>query len=81
MIKLICLIISMLIISPSVFAYKVFSYDENGNRVYYRVERKDYAYRKNQPRRAYRRVPRKNWEITESMRANKHTFSYYKSNN
>ena len=56
-------------------AYKVFSYDANGNRVYRTVEQKDFAYYKNAPRRAFIRRPRVNWEITDAMRARKKTSS------
>ena len=62
---------------PSVEAYKVYSYDSNGNRVYRTVEQKDFAKYKNAPRRSYIRKPRTNWEITDSMRARKRTSSEY----
>ena len=58
-------------------AYRVYSYDSNGNRVYRTVEQKDFAKYKNAPRRSYVRRPRTNWEITDSMRARKKTSSEY----
>lgn len=58
-------------------AYKVFSYDSDGNRIYRTVEPKDYARYKNAPRRSYIRRPRLNWEITDNMRARKRTSSYF----
>jgi hypothetical protein len=60
---------------PSVEAYKVYSYDSNGNRVYHSVEQKDFAKYKNAPRRSYIRRPRTNWEITDLMRERKRTSS------
>ena len=66
----------LLLISPAE-AYKVYSYDSNGNRVYRTVEQKDFAKYKNAPRRSYIRRPRTNWEITDSMRARKKTSSEY----
>lgn len=62
---------------PSAEAYKVYSYDLNGNRVYRTVEQKDFAKYKNAPRRSYIRKPRLNWEITDKMRARKRTSSDY----
>ena len=76
MIKHLCIFISMLILSPSALAYKVFYYDCEGNRVYKTIEQKDFAKYKNAPRRAYIRVPRENWEITDAMRARKKTYFY-----
>ena len=66
---------------PSVEAYKVYSYDSNGNRVYRTVEQKDFAKYKNAPRRSYIRKPRTNWEITDSMRARKRTSSQFTHRN
>ena len=62
---------------PSAEAYKVYSYDSNGNRVYRTIEQKDFAKYKNAPRRSYIRKPRLNWEITDKMRARKRTSSDY----
>lgn len=75
------LTICLLMFSQPVFAYKSYTYDSDGNRVYKTIEQKDFARYKNIPRRAYVRTPRTNWEITDSMRENKHTYSYYKKNN
>ena len=69
------LILSLLILTPQAFAYKVYWYDANGNRVYRTVEQKDFAKYKNAPRRSYVRVPRTNWEISDAMRARKMTSS------
>ena len=62
---------------PPAEAYKVYSYDSDGNRVYKTVEQKDFAKYKKAPRRSYIRRPRTNWEITDSMRARKKTSSEY----
>ena len=60
---------------PSVEAYKVFSYDSNGNRIYRTVEQKDFAKYKNAHKRSYVRKPRVSWEITDAMRERKMTTS------
>ena len=60
---------------PSVEAYKVYSYNSNGDKVYKTVEQKDFARYKNAPRRSYIRKPRANWEITDRMRSRKKTSS------
>ena len=73
--KFLCLIFTFFLLVPEILAYKVFYYDGNGNRVYRRIEQKDFAKYKNAPRRAYIRKPRTNWEITDSMRARKRTSS------
>ena len=70
-----------MITSQSAFAYKVYYYDENGERVYKTIEQKDFAKYKNAPRRAFVRYPRKNWEITDRMRARKMTSSQYTHRN
>lgn len=78
--RLVLILLILSFISP-VYAYKVFSYDENGNRVYRTIEQKDFAKYKNRKKRAYVRTPRTNWEVTDQMRArNKRTYSYYLSN-
>ena len=71
------LILSLLILTPQAFAYKVYWYDANGNRVYRTVEQKDFAKYKNAPKRSFVRQPRTNWEITDRMRARKMTISQY----
>lgn len=58
-------------------AYKVYWYDENGERVYKTIEQKDFAKYKKFQRRAFIRVPRTNWEITDKMRARKMTTSQF----
>ena len=70
------LIFILIFISPAE-AYKVYSYDSNGNRVYRTVEQKDFAKYKNAPRRSYVRKPRANWDITDKMRARKKTSSQF----
>ncbi len=62
-------------------AYKVYSYNENGERVYRTIEQKDFAKYKNAPKRAFIRYPRTRWEITDSMRARKMTSSQYTHRN
>ena len=71
----ICIFLLIQLVSP-VFAYKVFYYDEEGNRIYRTIEQKDFAYYKNAPRRAFIRQPRTNWEITDTMRARKKPYHY-----
>ena len=73
--RLIALIL-LIFISQNAFAYKVYHYDSNGNRVYRTIEQKDFAKYKNAPRRAYIRTPRTNWEITPQMRARKKPYYY-----
>lgn len=58
-------------------AYKVYYYDNNGNRVYHTVTQEEAKMYKNAPRRAFVRQPRKNWEITPRMRARKLTSSQF----
>ena len=74
--KLIALIVFSALFLPEAFAYKVYYYDSQGKRIYRTVEQKDFAKYKNRKRRAYVRVPRTNWEITDAMRARKRTFYY-----
>ena len=75
MIKIICIFMCLTLIHP-VFAYKVYSYDAEGNRVYRTIEQKDFAYYKNAPKRAFIRQPRTKWEITDEMRARKKPYNY-----
>ena len=74
-------ILSLILFSPSVEAYKVYSYDENGERVYRTIEQKDFAKYKKFQRRGFVRQPRTNWEITDRMRARKMTTSQYTHRN
>lgn len=73
-------LIALILSSKQVFAYKVYYYDEQGERVYKTIEQKDFAKYKNAPRRAHIRKPRINWEITDKMRARKKTY-FYKGKN
>lgn len=73
--KVLLSLIVLILCSQSVFAYKVFSYNDKGERVYRTIEQKDFKKNKNRPRRAYIRPPRKSWEITDKMRARKKTTS------
>lgn len=74
-------LVLLLFFIPEVFAYKVYYYDESGNRVYRAIEQEEITRNKNRPRRAFVRQPRLNWEITDEMRArNKRTFKYYGKN-
>ena len=77
MYKALCFILSLIFFAPSVEAYKVYFYNEKGERVYKTIEQKDFAKYKNAPRRTFIRYPRKNWEITDGMRARKMTSSQY----
>ena len=69
------LIALIFLLTSPVEAYKVYSYDSNGNRIYRTVEQKDFARYKNAPKRSYVRKPRVSWEITDAMRARKMTSS------
>ena len=71
------LVFLILLFASPAEAYKVYSYDENGNRVYRTIEQKDFAKYKYAPKRAFVRRPRTNWEITPQMRARKLTSSQY----
>ena len=73
--KIVCLLVCLTFVNP-VFAYKVYYYDAEGNRVYRTIEQKDFAYYKNAPRRAFIRQPRAKWEITDEMRARKKPYNY-----
>ena len=73
--QILSVILFMLIFFTQVFAYKTFSYDQDGNRVYKTVEQKDFSKYKNKKRRAYVRTPRTNWEVTDSMRVKKRTYN------
>lgn len=75
--KFLFFLVVFILISPKALAYKVFYYDAEGNRVYRTVEQKEFARYKNAKRRAFVRVPRTNWEITDAMRARKKPY-YYK---
>lgn len=75
--KFFWIILILVICSQQSFAYKVFYYDSNGNRVYKTIEQKDFAKYKNAPKRSFVRQPRTNWEITDRMRARKMTISQY----
>ncbi len=75
MIKNSFIVLLILFSMQKAYAYKVFYYDSDGNRVYKTIEQKDFAKYKNTPRRSYVRKPRTNWEITDTMRARKHTSS------
>ena len=77
MIRIFFIFVLILILGEKSFAYKVYSFDSNGNKVYTTVEREDYARFKNAPKRAFQRVPRTNWEITDEMRARKKLSSEY----
>jgi len=78
--KSLCLIMLYLFLTSEAYAYKVFYYDSEGNRLYRTVEQKDFAKYKNAKRRTFVRVPRTNWEITDTMRARKRPY-YYKGKN
>lgn len=65
-----------LTLGQNAYAYKVYHYDQDGNRVYRTIEQKDFAKYKNAPRRAFVRTPRTNWEITPQMRARKTAYHY-----
>ena len=74
--KYVYILVTVILLSMlEVNAYKTFSYDSNGNRVYTTIEQKDFAKYKNLPRRSYVRQPRVNWEINDNMRARKRTTS------
>ena len=77
MYKILCFLLMVLLFPSSAEAYKVYSYNERGERVYKTIEQKDFAKYKNAPRKAFIRHPRKNWEITDRMRARKMTSSQY----
>lgn len=76
MLKFTILSILFLFFVPPSFAFKIYHYDQNGERVYTTVDPKDYAKNKSKPKRAFVRQPRLNWDITDEMRAhNKRTTS------
>lgn len=76
MIKVLIIILVIIFFSEPIFAYKVYSYDSEGNRVYKTVTQEEITKNKNRARRAYIRTPRTNWEITNEMRARKKPFNY-----
>ena len=71
----------MIIALQPVNAYKVFSYNENGERVYRTIPQEDFAKYKKYSQYAFVYRPRTNWEITDSMRARKMTTSQYTHRN
>ncbi len=73
--KIFVCLIALIFGAQMVCAYKVYYYNENGERVYRTIEQKDFAKYKNAPKRAFIRHPRGNWEITDRMRARKLTSS------
>lgn len=68
MIRNTLLFLLLFLFQIEVFAYKVYSYDSNGERVYRTLDPAEYHRYKSIPRRAYVRQPRENWEITDEMR-------------
>ena len=78
--KLLLICIFLIFSSSKAMAYKVFYYNAEGERVYQTIAQKDFSKYKKAPKRAFVRQPRKNWEITDQMRARKKTY-YYKGKN
>ena len=74
-------LISFLISQTSAEAYKVYWYDDNGDRVYHTVTKEETDKNKKAPRRAFIRCPRTNWEITPAMRARKRPLSQFTHRN
>ena len=79
--RLLLLFIIMNLFLPEVFGFKVYSYNERGERVYKEITPEIAHYNKSRPRRAFIRQPRKNWEISDSMRARKITTSQFTHRN
>ena len=75
--KIILLTLILILNIPYTWAYKIYYYDNNGERVYITVTPEMAKKNKSRPRRAYIRKPRTNWEITDSMRSRKMTISQY----
>lgn len=75
--RLFLLTLFILMTIPQAHAFKVYSYNSEGDRVYKTIEQKDFAKYKNAPRRSFIRKPRTNWEITPQMRARKQTSSQF----
>ena len=76
--KLIILILILVVNVQFSYAFKVFYYDNNGNRVYKMITQDDIKKNKNRPKRTFTRKTKRNWEITDRMRANnKKTISDY----
>lgn len=79
--KLIIMFVILTLVVPESYAYKVYWYDSNGNRVYKTIEQKDFARYKNMPRRSYVRQPRTNWEYSGKRLNLKMTTSQYTHRN
>lgn len=75
--KIVCVLSLLVLFQQNCLAFKVYSYDEEGNRVYRTITPEEFSKYKKQKRRSFVRVPRTNWEISDAMRANKHPY-YYK---
>ena len=75
--RLVFVLIVFCFISNSAFAFKVYHYNEKGERVYRTITQEDIRKNKAAPKRSFVRLP-KNWEITDEMRArNKKTIADY----
>lgn len=75
--RLLLFLIIITLNTQNVFAFKVCHYNENGERVYRTITEEDIRRNKSIPKRSFVRIPRENWEITDTMRARKKTY-YYK---
>ena len=64
-------------LSSEAYAYKIYSYNTNGNRVYKEITPEIAHKNKSRKRYAHIRKPRESWEITPEMRKRKKTLSQF----
>ena len=79
--RFIAILLLFSLILPEAYAFKSYSYNMNGERVYTEITPEIAHYNKSRPRRAFVRQPRKSWEITPAMRARKRTMSQFTHRN
>lgn len=79
--RFVAIFILFSLILPEACAFKVYSYDSSGNRVYTEITPEIAHKNKSRPRRAFIRQPRKSWEITPAMRTRKRTSSQFTHRN
>ena len=79
--RLVIFFVLFSLILPEAYAYKAYSYDMNGERVYTEITPEIARKNKSRPRRAYIRQPRANWEMSPAMRSRKRTSSQFTHRN
>ena len=74
--KILLLLMIIILNTNLALAFRVYHYNQEGERVYRTITEEDIKRNKKVPRRTFIRLPKKpNWEITDEMRARKKTTS------